>query len=244
MRLALRTVLAASAAAAILATPLAAQPAPAPNRPFTATGTLQGCNPRAGDHAVRLTAGTRYTIRAASEDFDTILALYRTDSNEPVAQNDDADGSLNSRIGYTASETGTYCLRVTGYGGGAGGSYTVSAEVAPPAPPANATPTRTESTEWRVFDGELAGDGAPRDYALTLAEGQIAMISLESDAFDPVVEVRRADDPDGDAIEMDDDGGSGLNSFLVFSGEAGDYLVRVRAYSSSGEGAYTLKIGQ
>ncbi len=243
MRLALRTALAASVAA-LLATQLAAQPAPAPNRPFTATGTLQGCNPRNGDHAVRLTAGTRYTIRAASEDFDTMLALYRSGSNEPIAENDDADGSLNSRISYAASESGTYCLRVTGYGGGGGGSYTVSAEIAAPAPPASSTPTRTESTEWRVFDGELAGDGTPRDYALALAEGQFAMISLESDAFDPVVEVRRADDPDGDVIESDDDGGSGLNSFLVFAGEPGDYVVRVRAYSSGGEGAYTLKIGQ
>ena len=241
MRLSFHAVLAASAA--MLATPLAAQPAPTPNRPFSATGTLLGCNPQRGDHGIRLTAGTRYTLRAASDDFDTVLALYRPGGNEPVAENDDADGSLNSRIGYTASETGTYCLRVSGYGGRAGGSYTVSAEVAPPVAPPSDTPTRTESTEWRVFDGELS-DGAPRDYALTLAEGGVAMVSLESDAFDPVVEVRRADDPDGDVVDMDDDGGSGLNSFLVFSGEAGEYLVRVRGYSSSAEGPYTLKIGQ
>lgn len=242
MRLPIQAALVASTAA-LLATPLAAQPSPAPNRPFTATGTLQSCNPQRGDHAVRLTAGTRYTIRAASEDFDTMLALYRTGGNEPIAENDDADGSLNSRIGYTASESGTYCLRVSGYGGRAGGSYTVSAEVAPPAAPPSNNPTRTESTAWNVFEDELSG-GAPRDYALTLAEGQAAMISLESDAFDPVVEVRRADDPDGDVLEMDDDGGAGLNSFLVFSGEAGDYLVRVRGFSTSAEGAYTLKIGQ
>lgn len=242
MRLVLRTALAASAAA-ILAAPLAAQPAPAPNRPFTATGTLQGCNPQGGDHAVRLTAGTRYTIRAASDDFDTILALYRTGGNEPVAENDDADGSLNSRINHTASETGTYCLRVTGYGGRAGGSYTVSAEVAPAIAPPSNSPTRTESTAWNVFDGELSG-GAPRDYALTLREGQVAMISLESEAFDPMLEIRRASDPDGEAVDMDDDGGSGLNSFLVFSGEPGEYLVRVRGFSTSAEGAYTLKIGQ
>ncbi len=240
MRLSLHAVLAASAA--MLAAPLVAQPAPAPNRPFSATGTLQGCNPQGGDHAVRLTAGTRYTIRAASEDFDTILALYRTGGNEPIAENDDADGSLNSRISHTAGETGTYCLRVSGYGGRAGGSYTVSAEVAAPVAPPSNTPTRTESTEWRVFDGELGG--APRDYALTIREGQVAMISLESDAFDPVVEIRRADDPDGDVVDSDDDGGSGLNSFLVFSGEPGEYVVRVRGYSSSAEGAYTLKIGQ
>jgi hypothetical protein len=237
-----RAVLAASATLA-LTTPLAAQTTPTANRPFTASGTLQGCDPARGDHRVRLDAGTRYTLRAASDDFDTVLYLYRAGQGEVLAENDDADGSLNSRISYTPRETGNYCLRVAGFGGNAGGRYTVSAEVAPPAPPLNMTPTRTESMEWRVFDGELSGD-APRDYPLTLAEGQLAMISLESDAFDPLVELRRADDPDGDPVATDDDGGSGLNSFLVFSGEAGDYLVRVRAYSSSGEGAYTLKIGQ
>ncbi len=242
MRLPLQAVLAASAAA-MLAAPLAAQPAPAPNRPFSATGTLRGCNPQGGDHALRFTAGTRYTLRAASEDFDTILALYGSGSNEPLAQNDDADGSLNSRINHTASESGVYCLRVTGYGGSANGRYTVSAEVAPSIAPPSNTPTRTESTAWNVFDGEIS-EGAPRDYALTLAEGQVAMISLESDAFDPMVEIRSANDPDGEIVAMDDDGGSGLNSFLVFSGEPGNYLVRVRGYSSSAEGAYTLKIGQ
>ena len=244
MRLTLRAAFATSAAAVILATPLAAQTAPAPNRPFTATGTLHGCDPARGDHGVRLTAGTRYTLRAASEDFDTVLRLYQRDGGEPVAENDDADGTLNSRINYTPSETGTFCLNVSGYGGRAGGGYTVSAEVAPPVTPPSNTPTRTESTSWNVFEGELGGDG-PRDYALTLAEGQLALISLESDAFDPVVEVRSADDPDGDVVAMNDDGGSGLNSFLVFAPyEAGDYLVRVRAYSSGGEGAYTLKVGQ
>lgn len=242
MRLTLRAALAASAAAAVLATPLSAQPTPTASRPFTATGTMHGCDPARGDHQVRLSAGTRYTLRAASEDFDTVLQLYARGGGEPIAQNDDADGTLNSRIGYTAREAGIYCLRVSGYGGRAGGTYTVSAEVAPPVAPPSSTPTRTESTEWRVFDGELS-DGAPQDYALTLAEGQVAMISLESDAFDPVVEIRRAGDPDGQVIDRDDDGGSGLNSFLIFSGEPGDYLVRARAYSS-GEGAYTLKIGQ
>ncbi len=241
MRLPLHAALAASAA--LIATPLLAQPAPAPNRPFNATGTLQGCNPQGGDHAIRLTAGTRYTIRAASEDFDTILALYGTGTNEQIARNDDSDGSLNSRINYTASETGTYCLRVTGYGASASGSYTLSAEVAAPVAPPSNRPTRTETTQWRVFEGALSGD-APRDYALTVREGQVAMISLESEDFDPVVEIRRADDPDGDFLDRDDDGGSGLNSFLVFSGEAGNYIVRVRGYSSGAEGAYTLKIGQ
>ena len=51
-----------------------------------------------------------------------------------LATNDDAGGSANSQIVYTATTSGTFYLEATGSGGAGTGSYTVAAtnNVSPP----------------------------------------------------------------------------------------------------------------
>lgn len=244
----MRLVLAASAALAALALHAGPALAQASEPVFSAQGSLQGCNPERGDHQVRLEAGRRYYLRAASESFDTVLQLYRSGGSEALQRNDDSDGSTNSRIAYAPAETGDYCLRVTGFSSDAAGDYTVTAELAPPLSAARSRPTRTVRATQRIYEGDLGGsageDGsAQHDYAITLRAGEAILISAESEAFDPVVRVYRADDREGEPVATDDDSGAGFNALLAFAPEeAGSYIVRVASFSSDRGGAYTLRV--
>lgn len=241
----MRLALAASAALAFHAAPALAQSG---EQVFSAQGSLTGCDPARGDHQVRLEAGRRYYLKAASDDFDPVLQLYRIGQSEIIQQNDDSDGSLNSRISYGPSETGDYCLRVTGFGSGGAGNYTVSAELAPPLSQARSRPTRTVRATRRIYEGDLGGGagedgGSEHDYAITLRAGEAVLISAESEAFDPVVRIYRADDRGGEPVATDDDSGAGFNALLAFAPEeAGSYIVRVASFSSDRGGAYTLRV--
>jgi serralysin len=77
---------------------------------------------------VAMTAGRTYTFDLKSSELDPYLALYDP-SVMLVAVNDDAgDGTLNSRIVYTASVSGTYYLAAWDYYD-AVGNYQISAAV-------------------------------------------------------------------------------------------------------------------
>jgi Bacterial Ig-like domain (group 1)/Bacterial pre-peptidase C-terminal domain len=74
---------------------------------------------------VYLRAGDTVTIREASTAFDAYLRLYDP-SGFTVASNDDADGSLNSRITFTASSAGRYTIEATSLSSFGTGAYTLS----------------------------------------------------------------------------------------------------------------------
>lgn len=80
-------------------------------------------------------------------------------------------------------------------------------------------------------------------YALRVKEGETLTLTLDADAFDPVLEVG-AITPLGFAqASADDDGGPGMNSWLVIRPEqSGTLLLRVRSYGSrSGGGPFVLR---
>ena len=79
------------------------------------------------------------------------------------------------------------------------------------------------------------------EHRVRLEAGTRYRISVNSEDFDPMVEIRGAGG--GDALAQDDDGGDGLNSRLAFTPEAsGIYLVRVLGFSTTSEGGYALRI--
>src|SRR5688572_29976631 len=90
-------------AAFFAASPLLAQPAE--GQPFTASGELETCDCRYGDHNVRLEAGRRYRVSASSEAFDSMLRLYRAGSTEVLVQDDDSGGERNPQLHFTPSQT-------------------------------------------------------------------------------------------------------------------------------------------
>lgn len=205
---------------------------------------------RYDEHAIRLEAGRRYRISASSDDFDTLLRLYRAGETESVAENDDFGGSLNSRITYTPQESGNYVLRVQSFSPEGRGAYRVTSEALPPLPAvASRPPNSTVGGSWRIWDGELTASDPDRDgkhfddYPIRMAEGETRIISAESSAFDTMIWVMRAADREGEPLEVDDDTGPGFNAVLGFQAEdGGDYIVRVTSFGDGSTGAYRLRI--
>jgi hypothetical protein len=205
------------------------------------------------EHVLRLEAGRRYIIRVNSSAFDPVARLYRDGETSPVAENDDGDEGLNSRISFVPETSGDYTLRVAPLASDGRGAYRASAELAPPLPAPLTMFQRMSATVWRVYDGALtnadgeAADGARvDDYLVRFEAGQERLISLDAPDFDAVVQVLSADGRErGEPLASNDDGGNSLNSLLRFKADtAGDYIVRVTSLGGSGRGTYRLRVSE
>jgi hypothetical protein len=245
----------AAAAFALLAAAASAQPTA--DAPWSAQGRLEDGDSvedghRYDDHRLRLEAGQRYRISASSDDFDTLIRLYRTGEAEPVAENDDFDveSGLNSRISYSPQESGDYTLRVLSFSEDGRGAYAAGAETLPPLPaPVSGRPDSRPRLRWQVWQGELTESDPDRDgarfddYLVPMRAGETRLISAEAAGFDTMIWVMRAAEREGEPLEVDDDSGPGLNSLLGFQPDAdGDYIVRVTSYGAGGSGAYRLRV--
>ncbi len=134
---------------------------PATAASITTDGTPQVHNvDKAGKEAwasFNATAGVSYTIGASNlgPNADTVLSLYAPDGTTLLASNDDYNDSLASQIGWQASSSGTYYIKVTHWSpnvGGCGTTYDLSVSSntqalptsAPTSAPTN-TPTATSA---------------------------------------------------------------------------------------------------
>ena len=99
----------------------------------------------------------------------------------------------------------------------------------------------TYRTNGFLGSGDRLDNGRYYDeYSFTMEAGQNAVVSVVSDAIDPMVEVY---DAAGSLIASDDDGGDGLNSLLDFSApRSGVYWVRVLTYGSGASGQYDIQV--
>jgi hypothetical protein len=89
----------------------------------------QGC--RARVHSYRMKAGTTYTIRMLSNEFDSYLRL-EDPNGANLMEDDDSDGFPNARIIFAAPRDGTYRLVATSFAPNAGGSYQIFVTRNPP----------------------------------------------------------------------------------------------------------------
>lgn len=230
---------------------------PARALPLEASGRIEaggeGGSPRYDEYVLRLEAGQRYIIRVASSDFDSLARLLQAGSEAVVAENDDDGEGLNSRISFVPSESGDYVLRAGPLAAEGRGAYTVSAEPAPPLPAPQSVFNRMQMAPWQVYDGTLTsrdGEGTNGarvdDYLVHFDAGQERMIALDSPDFDTVVQVLRVDAREGgEPLASNDDNGNVLSSLMIFRAEeAGDYIIRVTAFSADGRGSYRLRVSQ
>ena len=230
--------------------------------PWSASGRIEDSDPDSGvgapgprydEHVLRLEAGRRYILRVNASDFDPQAQLFRSGGEDVIAQNDDGDDGLNSRISFLATEGGDYVLRVLPLAQDGRGRYRASAELAPPLPAPLTMFQRMSATIWRVYEGALTnadGDGNEGakvdDYLVRFAAGQERFITLDAADFDAVVQVLPADGREsGEPLASNDDGGNSLNSMLRFKAEtAGDYIVRVTSLGAGGRGSYRLRVSE
>ncbi|MFN6980970.1 MAG: PPC domain-containing protein [Brevundimonas sp.] len=195
-------------------------------------------------------AGQRLEAVLRSDAFDAYLAVYAEGGDEPLAEDDDGLGEdTDARLRFTPETSGTYVLRARTLAGLEGGDYSLSLGERP-APPRAPRPVGVRIGDERA--GELTDrdpeqeDGGHYDaYSFRASTGQRVIVTLESEAFDPLVRVGRMNGPDFVELAQNDDGpDDGLNSRLVFSAPtAGDYVIRATALRD-GEGAYTLGLAE
>jgi hypothetical protein len=81
-------------------------------------------------------------------------------------------------------------------------------------------------------------------YTITGNAGDRVAIAMQAE-FDTLLEVGRTVDGEFQQMFMDDDGGDGLNSRLVFTfPETGTYTVRARTFGADTTGSYTIEVSE
>jgi plastocyanin len=208
-------------------------------------------------YAIDVSAGQRLEFTMRSDDFDSYLELMRAGSDDVLASDDDGLGEgLHSRLRYTVGEGGTYILRARTLGGLEGGDYALKAIDRGPAPPApRPNPIGLGSTlDGDITDADPEHEGEDQysnylydAYSFTAREGDRIAVTLESDAFDPIVRVGRMAGETFEELGANDDrpGGGDLNSYLLFTVPAdGEYIVRAAPLGGTQTGPYTVGISE
>lgn len=219
-------------------------------------------NPHIRSYSFRAEANSRVEIVMTADDFDTLVEIGSLDgcTFTSLGSNDDGAGSedgLNSRLTARLAEAGTYVIRATSFQDDTGGKFSLSLNRLPPAAGApepkpltlgqsvSGTLSAADATiEDSSEDNSVLESGRPYQlYALTGTAGQEVSIKLDSDEFDPVLDVGTMSPLGYSVAETNDDGpgeDDGLNSRLTIRFRtAGTLIIRVSPLSND-SGAYTL----
>lgn len=228
-----------------------------------ATGSLES----AGDtdwFAASLRGGVAYVIDLEGAPtgqgslVDPLLTLHDAGGNE-IQRDDDGGTDFNSRLVFTPPWDATFFLSAQAFGQ-ATGTYTltVAEQVGPPAPAPQPGPSRpaggdvpgdrSTTVQLRLGQPTTSALDFPGDedwFAVQLQAGPAYTIDLQGRPTnqgtldDPLV---RLQDPNGNVIGQDDDGGQGLNAALTIQPAfTGTYHVVARAFGDA-TGTYTLTV--
>ena len=164
------------------------------------------------------------------ESFDTYLQLRSTPEGEPFAMNDDrGDGTLNSRIIFTAPATGDYFVVASPLLDGEGGNYTLRVTELPPPPPPVALTGEAVRGELTAGSAETEIFGSAVRYMPYFFEGrrgERVQIDLSSNGEQRMLELVA---PDGRTL-LQDTGHGEMNARILTELPAmGRYIVRVQA---------------
>lgn len=194
--------------------------------------------------------GQRYAVSLsaspADNGLDPLLAVYDA-QGEMIAYNDDADGTLNSRLTFVPAASGTVFVEARAFSDASSGGYTlsVSASPIPPDDAGNDANTSARIAPGRTLTGALEYEGDVDWYRLDARTGQRYRITLASaeereDALDdPLLQVM---DAEGNVLGYNDDY-NGLNSQLDFvPTRTGPVYVVAGAFADASAGAYTLRV--
>ena len=203
------------------------------------------------DHRVQLEAGRRYSIRVQSDAFDPVARLVRAGSTDVLTEDDDSGGGMSALMTFTPQTSGEYVVQVKSFAPGGSGEFAVSVNAMGDLPPLITSGARNVRGNWRVYAGNLNASSAVdrgrkyADYELRMTAGQIAMLQVQGTGdIDTMLQIFTVSDRGLTPLMENDDGGGGLNPFLLFApDEAGTYVVRVIGYDESATGAYSLRIG-
>lgn len=206
----------------------------------------QGTLTPAGDrdwYGIELTEGQSVRIGLDGSEMglgDPLLTIYDSESVQ-LAQDDDGGDGLNSRIEFTAPTTGTYFVEARGFLEDAEGQYAITVTPGEVGNSADTAEMLTPNTEGASSMISPAGDSDW--YMIELVEGRPYRFNLTSEDtssdLDPLLTLYNAE---GVELVSDDDGGSGLNSYLTYTSvTGGTYFAAVSSFGGTGTGAYLLR---
>lgn len=207
-------------------------------------------------HAVTLEAGQNYVIDMVARPSDAAKVpgesgldpyLYLEDpQGKVVAEDDDGGGYPSARIAVLPAKTDTYKIIATAFEGA--GRYTVTLRKV----------ADTKKIHAVGADGlRMAGNLIPADpvdgfllseakikapskvHQVRLEAGKKYVIDLVSKDFDCIL---RVENPSGQQLAWDDDGGEGLNSRLTFAPPAAGVYRLIATCLDSRPGNYTLSL--
>ena len=205
---------------------------------------------RYDSYGFSLDEGERAEFIARSDAFDTFLVVAQQDSDgRPVfvTYDDDGlgDGTTNSRLIFTADESGEYELWVLPLDPGGLGPYSLESQDLGPSP--EPEPLRIGvPVSGRLQSGDgITYEGMNYDaYSFQGQAGQRIRIEMQSADFDTYLLLGVHGDDGLAAIGEDDDGmGEGTNSRLSFTlPDNALYEIWATSYAGGETGAYDLTV--
>lgn len=191
-------------------------------------------------------AGRKYAVTMLSQAFDAVVDVGRgsNGSFERSRTDDDGGGGTNARLEWVPSAAGEVWIAAHTLNADTG-RYTILLEdlgdAPPPVAPTFLKPGNPVSGTLGAGD-ETGEQGFYDSYEIDAQEGQVVVIRMDSDDFDPIVAIGQGDPSDWKELDKDDDGGLGTNAHLEYRiPETGRYVVR--AYSIGRRtGSYRIKL--
>ena len=188
--------------------------------------------------SLSLLTATDVRIDLTSSAFDAFLEL-RDNAGNVIATNDDAGGSLDSRL-IQQLQAGSYIIVARSLGAGQTGNYQLSVREGPDCSPVGDLTLGVTATGTLAADDCLFEFGGVMDnWSLSLTSTQKLRIDLKSSDFDEIVLVR---DQQGNIVNGADFYGPTGHARLETELGAGDWTISVTAPSETARGDYDLTV--
>ena len=177
-------------------------------------------------------AAGRFTIETQGQ-IDVVTSLHGPNNLATfIAEDDDSGPGSNSRIERNLAPA-RYFVRVRHYNPQSTGSYSITvqrADIAVPTIPVNGA----------LVQGNIAVAGEMDMFTFVVASAGLHTIETagNTDTFITLF----GPNSQSTLIAEDDDSGPGTNSRIVTTLAAGNYFVRVRHYSATATGAYSIGV--
>jgi hypothetical protein len=199
----------------------------------------------------RAPARSRIRIDLLSKAFDAYLKVGRMRTGRFVASdsNDDvAKDTTDSRVIFTATDSGEYVIRVQSARRSAqSGEYVLRLEQRPPARavPETGRIVVGQQVTSRLDDNDASlVDGSPYEHWKFSADsGARFVITMRSKDFDAFLMIGQMEQGSFVEFARDDDGGGGSDARIVMTApRTGEYVVRTNTFGPLQKGEYTLTL--
>lgn len=212
--------------------------------------------------AFTASAGQRVTVDITARaltppsEADTVVTLLDSTGTQ-LAENDDADGSLDSFLATEIPRSGRYFVRIRNFSPKGGPAYTYEAlltltgAVPPPGLVAESEPNNTFTqanaiTPPTTVSGTIAPAGDVDFFAFEARRGQQVILDVDARSLtppSPLDSVVTLFDSRGQQLAENDDADGSTDSRLQFAIPAdGRYFFRVRSFDGKGGPSYAYRV--